>query len=145
MDRGVTDVVANSVVGQLLELGILDDARFARDWARYRDRLRPTGEWLLRHELEEKGLDERLIDKVLAARQTPAWFQEIGLAWDDRPIDLVLCEQVATARAARQDQTLDFQKRRLRLGQLLARRGFKPGEVYSVIKRVIKKERGAPG
>lgn len=132
-DKGWSDLVANSVVGQLSELGILDDARFARDWVRYRDRLRPSGEWLLKHELEEKGLDERLIKEVLARRQSSDWFEEIGLRWDGRPIERHLCEQVAQRRSRRLIG-LDEQKRRQRLAQLLARRGFKPGDVFSVLK-----------
>lgn len=132
-DKGWPDIVANSVVGQLLELQIIDDRRFARDWVRYRDRLRPSGEWLLRHELEEKGLDKRIVDDSLAMRQTPEWFEEIGLRWDGRKIDALLCEQVVAARSRRMTD-IDEEKRRSRLVGLLARRGFQPGDIFPTLR-----------
>lgn len=132
-DKGWPDIVVNSVVGQLLELQIIDDRRFARDWVRYRDRLRPSGEWLLRHELEEKGLDRRIVDDALARRQTPEWFEEIGLKWDGRKIDRVLCEQVVVARSRRMIN-IDEDKRRTRLAGLLIRRGFRPGDIFPALR-----------
>ena len=132
-DKGWPDIVANSVVGQLSELGILDDERFARDWARYRDRLRPSGDWLLERELSDKGLDERLVKKILDLRQTPEWFEEIGLVWDGRSIEQVLCEQVARRRSRRLVD-IEPQKRQQRVMQLLARRGFRPGVIFSTLK-----------
>ncbi len=132
-EKGYEDTVINSTIGQLLEVRLLDDERFARDWVRYRDRLRPSGEWLIKHELEEKGLDERIISRALAARQTPEWFDEIGLRWDGRPIDRHLCEQVAAKRIRRLGD-IDEQKKKQRVAALLARRGFKPSDVFGSLK-----------
>lgn len=132
-ERGYDDLQANSVVGQLLEIGLLDDERFARDWLRYRDRLRPSGEWLLRHELNEKGLDERLIQAALEQRQTVEWRREIGLP-ESGELERLLAEKVVLPRARRLNSDLPREKKLARLTGLLERRGFSPDVIFAAAK-----------
>jgi regulatory protein len=62
-----TDLV-DSVVERLADLGVLDDASFARDWVRSRDRTHPRGERALRSELRAKGVADETIATILAER-----------------------------------------------------------------------------
>lgn len=135
--KGFDDHQANSVVATLLEARLLDDERFARDWVRYRDRLRPSGEWLLRHELHEKGLAERLIEQTIANRQTPEWFEEIGLTWDGRSIELHLAQQIVESRERRMTN-LTPEKRITRLAGVLERRGFHPPIIWQAVKAPLR-------
>ncbi|HEV8516364.1 MAG TPA: regulatory protein RecX [Candidatus Limnocylindrales bacterium] len=60
--------IVEQVLARLMELGILDDAAFARAWVESRDRARPRGESALRHELALKGVDRAIVDELLAER-----------------------------------------------------------------------------
>ena len=46
-------------------MGYIDDLRVAENHVRYRNRQRPTGNYLLRIELRNKGIQDDYIDKVL--------------------------------------------------------------------------------
>ncbi len=54
------------VLDRLSEVGLLDDAAFARFWIETRDTFRPRSAMAIRHELRTKGLDETIIDQALA-------------------------------------------------------------------------------
>lgn len=66
---------------RLRELGLTDDAAFARFWVENRQNNRPRGAAALRDELRRKGLDRSLIDDVLSDEaltgdeQSSAWTQ----------------------------------------------------------------------
>ncbi len=49
----------------LEHMGYLDDLRFAANFVQYRNRQRPSGNFLLRFELRNKGIKESYIDQVL--------------------------------------------------------------------------------
>ena len=59
--------VADSVVERLKELGLLDDASFAREWTRSRVSHRPRSAAAIRRELVGKGIDR---DTAQAAVET---------------------------------------------------------------------------
>jgi regulatory protein len=49
----------------LKKLGYLDDLRFAENYVQYRNRNRPTGNYLLQFELRNKGVADDYIEQVL--------------------------------------------------------------------------------
>ncbi len=65
------DLVA-SAIDRLSDLGMLDDAAFARQWVESRDRARPRGERALRSELAQRGVDRAVVESVLELRRTAA-------------------------------------------------------------------------
>ncbi len=60
-----TPEVAQAVLGRLLEWGYLDDRAFAEAFVR--SRRQRWGELRLRAELARRGVDERIVQEVLAA------------------------------------------------------------------------------
>jgi regulatory protein len=114
-----SDLVEGAIT-RLIELGILDDATFARAWIESRDRARPRGEIALRRELALKGVDRAVVDELLDARRDGA-----GAA-PDGGVDLAAAERLL----ARHERTLaretDPRSRRRRAYALLARNGFDP-------------------
>jgi len=60
--------LVESAVERLMDLGVLDDEVFAREWVRSRDRTHPRGERALRSELRTKGVADQIIDAVFAGR-----------------------------------------------------------------------------
>ncbi len=73
------DLVEGAIT-RLTDLGMLDDAVFARSWVESRDRARPRGERAIRVELRLKGIDRSVIDDVLAERRDTA----AGIHADER-------------------------------------------------------------
>jgi regulatory protein len=63
--KGFSEQVVDEVIVRLSEAGLLDDLAFARYWVENRETFRPRGRILLRQELRQKGISDRLIDKVL--------------------------------------------------------------------------------
>lgn len=118
------DLVEGSIE-RLTELGMIDDAAFARAWVESRDRARPRGERALRQELRTKGIDREVIDETIAERdaERPEADEEAGRR---------LLERHASALA----RVPDPRARRQRAYALLARNGFDP-EVASQLTRSI--------
>ena len=129
---------------RLLELGILDDAAFARLWVESRDRAHPRGEHALIIELRQKGIDATIITATLKARR------EAAVRWEDAPASDG--EEAAAARAlpdevaarkllARHARSLariaDARQRRQRAYALLARNGFGPEVSGAVAAEVV--------
>ncbi len=54
------------VVERLRQRGYLDDMAFARFWISNRDRFKPMGSRALRYELRQKGVDDEIVDGLLA-------------------------------------------------------------------------------
>lgn len=63
---GFSTDIAGQVVDWLLELGYLDDERFAQDWIEYRMRFKPKGRFALMQELRQKGISREVAERALA-------------------------------------------------------------------------------
>jgi regulatory protein len=119
--------MAERAVARLIELGMLDDASFARTWVESRDRARPRSETALRRELALKGIDRELAAEVLGERRTGAATSgrgdgdEVG----DGP-DMTAAERLLSRRGSALARISDPRQRRQRAYSLLARNGFDP-------------------
>ena len=67
LERRFSKDEAAEALDYLDDLGYLDDLRFATNYIQYRNRSRPTGNYLLRLELRNKGITDEDIDQVLNA------------------------------------------------------------------------------
>lgn len=68
LGKGVSDEVAEAALGELAELGYLDDARFAAQFADDRRRLDSWGSERIERRLRELGVDRQLVAAALAGR-----------------------------------------------------------------------------
>lgn len=73
--KGFSGPAVQNAISRLESYGYIDDKSFARMWIESRCRSRPKGEFALRHELRQKGVDEAIIDQILTD------FEETGPAW----------------------------------------------------------------
>ena len=112
---GYQPALVDGAIERLVELGMLDDAAFARSWIESRDRARPRAERALRQELAVKGVERVVVDRLLDERSAVD-----GAAKRDVNAALMLLE--------RQRRTLerepDPRRRRQKAYGLLARHGF---------------------
>ena len=104
--RGAPPALIDSTIQRLRELGLVDDAAFARSWVESRERASPRGQRLLRQELRAKGVNSD------ASR-------ELVEGVDDAEAALR-----ASARRAASLSRLPQAEFRRRLGDFLRRRGF---------------------
>jgi regulatory protein len=105
-DRLAPELV-DRVITRLRELGLLDDAAFARFWIENRERFSPRGSRALKSELFQKGLARDVIDEQLEdAVDEDSGAREVAL------------------RQARRYARLDRQTFRQKMYAYLARRGF---------------------
>jgi regulatory protein len=68
LGKGASDAVADAVVDELVELGYLDDARFARQFAEDRRRLDAWGTDRIERRLRELGVAREEVAAALAAQ-----------------------------------------------------------------------------
>lgn len=129
---GYLSLEINSVIEQLTKVDVLNDGRFAKDWVRWRDRTRPSGAYLLKQELKEKGLEMDLIDCTMELRESSEWRADIGLSDNERSIDYLLAESLVAKKWPKLVH-LEKNRRMSRLLNLLARRGFSSSIASGII------------
>jgi regulatory protein len=122
---GYRSTLVKGAIERLTELGMLNDAAFARAWVESRDRARPRGERALRRELAQKGLDRQVADEALAERDA------------DRPdADEAAGRRLLERHASALARVPDLRARRQRAYALLARNGFDP-ELAAALSRSV--------
>lgn len=126
--------LVDGTVARLVELGYLDDQRYAAAWVASRDRSRPRGSAALRRELAGKGIAPEVIAVVLADRDTDAG-DAAGI--DDMaggPVEVTVARRLLASRRASLEREPDPRKRHQKAYALLARHGFDP-EVCAEVAR----------
>ena len=116
--RGAPADLVDGAISRLRELGLVDDAAFARTWVDGRSRLSPRSKRLLRRELQAKGIDSEAAREALEPL-------------DDEDTALRAAERRADAMRG-----LPYPEFRRRLGDFLRRRGFDPATVRRTAERL---------
>lgn len=120
--RGVPDDLAVRLLDRFTEVGLIDDAAFARQWVESRHRSRGLAPRALKQELRRKGVTDDAASEAL---------EQIDEA-----------DQRAAARALvdkklRSMRGLDPQVATRRLAGLLARKGYAAGLAFSVVREAL--------
>ena len=125
---GYRSDLVDGAIERLADLGILDDAAFARAWVESRDRARPRGERALRQELALKGIDRSLVDEVLGERAAADPLESA---------DAEAASKLLTRNARALERGADPRARRERAYALLARHGFDPDIATDAIRAIL--------
>ena len=128
---GYRSELVEDAIARLTELGMLDDAAFARAWVESRDRARPRGERALRQELSLKGVERTLRDEVLAERRAAP-------DGDAPDVDAAGAARLLARNARALARVADPRVRRQRAYALLARNGFDPATCASASAALIR-------
>ena len=119
LEKGHSREAVQEALGRLSRAGLLDDRAFARFWVENRFQFNPRGVAVLRRELRQKGVDDALIEEVLAEYD----------------------EEAAAARAAeaaiRRLRRLDPLTFRRRLSDYLRRRGFPYAVITPLVEQAL--------
>ncbi|MFH0750297.1 MAG: regulatory protein RecX [Chloroflexota bacterium] len=134
-DAGYRADLIEGAIERLTDLGMLDDAAFARAWVESRDRARPRGARALRDELRRKGVRAQDVEAALAAREASS----TGMDEDDLALRPAAGERAESGASdedagarllARRGGPIlrepEPRKRRAKAYALLARNGFDP-------------------
>lgn len=120
--RGIPSDVIDRVLDRFTEVGLIDDAEYARLWVSSRHRSRGTARQSLRHELRAKGITD---DDALEALE--AIDDDLERA---RGLALVRSKLPSTSR-------LEPAARGRRLVSMLMRRGYRQAEAVSIVKEAV--------
>ena len=125
--------LVDGAVDRLVELGLLDDEAYARQWLESRDRGRPRGERVLRQELRLRGVPQETATAALQQRRDDSADPEHGgrQSPEDEAAEPLSADEAAARnliqrRAAALARVADPRVRRQRAYALLARNGFDP-------------------
>lgn len=131
---GYRPELIEGAISRLTELGMLDDATFARAWIESRDRARPRGERALSDELRVRGVDRAIITAALEDRRTVA----DGVDTEAAPsADEAAAERLLARHSRALERVVDPRARRQRAYALLARNGFDPSICAALAARSV--------
>lgn len=122
VDRGVEEAVAAAVVTRFVEVGLVNDEAFARQWVATRS--------------GGRGLSRRAIAAELRTKGIEAQTAETALAPLDSDTDRATAERLVRRKAATMAGLADDVRVR-RLVGMLARKGFGPDVAYQVVRSVL--------
>jgi regulatory protein len=120
--RGVPDGVATRVLDRFEEVGLVDDAAFARLWVQSRQVGRGLSSSALRQELRRRGVAEAHVEEALALLE---------------PEDELAAAEAIVARKLASVRGLPRATQVRRLTGALARKGYGPGLAASVVRAAL--------
>jgi regulatory protein len=123
--RGVPDDAAEAVLGRFTDVGLIDDAAFARAWVESRHYSRGLSRRSLSAELRQHGVEAEEIREAVSTLDPE---QEVATARR-------LVEQKLAGTRGQPSEA-----RIRRAAGTLARKGYPPGLVFRLIKEVLEQE-----
>ncbi|HVN12792.1 MAG TPA: regulatory protein RecX [Kineosporiaceae bacterium] len=129
---GVPGDITAATLDRFEDLGLVDDAEFARQWARTRQAGRGLSRRALSHELRQRGIDGELVTTTL---DDPELDDELGTA------RMLVRRRLSATASGRAGEAAERRTRRL-LG-MLARKGYGPAVAARAVREVLAERRGA--
>jgi regulatory protein len=126
--RGIPDGVADDVLGRFEDVGLIDDAAFARSWVESRHYSRGLAGRALSAELKQRGV---AADEIRAAID-----EQLGPEAEVAAARRLVEAKLAATRG------LPPEQRTRRLAGLLARKGYPAGLAFRVIREAMEAEGG---
>ena len=123
-DHAVEHIAAT--IERLTALGYLDDAEYARQFARSRAMGRGLSRWRIQAELARRGVARELVDAAIAEVMA------------DEQVDERALVEAAAVKKLRTLAKLEPDVRRRRLYAFLARRGYAPDLVRATVAKLLR-------
>jgi regulatory protein len=121
----VPDEVAERVLGRYSEVGLIDDAAFARAWVQSRHAGRGLARRALAAELRWRGVADDTVNEAV---------EELDPGQEEAAARNLVAKRLAATRG------LDRVKRTRRLVGMLARKGYSGGLAYRVVREALENE-----
>ncbi|MFL6057097.1 MAG: recombination regulator RecX [Actinoallomurus sp.] len=123
--KGVPDDVAERVLGRYSEVGLIDDAAFARAWVESRHAGRGLARRALAAELRRRGVADETVSEAM---------EDLGPEQEEAAARELVARRLPGTRG------LDPVKRTRRLMGMLARKGYSGGLAYRVVREALESE-----
>lgn len=123
--KDVPGDVATRLLDRFEEVGLINDAAFARDWVEQRQQGKGLARRALAQELRRKGIDDELARETLDQRV------------EEHPDAELEAARMLVRRKLRSVQSLEPEKAVRRLVGMLARKGHGPGVAYRVVREEL--------
>lgn len=123
--KGVPDDVAERVLGRYTEVGLIDDAAFARAWVQSRHTGRGLARRALAAELRQRGVADDTVNDAV---------EELDPAQEETAARELVAKRLAATRG------LDSAKRTRRVLSVLARKGYSRGLAYRLVREALENE-----
>lgn len=120
--RNVPDEVATRLLDRFTEVGLIDDAAFARAWIASRQPGKGLAGRALAQELRRKGIDDEIVREAIA---------------EIEPDDEEAAARALVAKKMRSLRTVDRTTATRRLVSMLARKGYSSGLAYGVVRDAL--------
>lgn len=120
--KGVPDDLASRLLDRFTEVGLIDDAAFARMWVESRQRSRGLAPRALAQELRRKGVADEMAKEALESIDETA--QRVAA-------------RALVDKKLRSLRGVDHQTATRRLAGLLARKGYSAGLAFSVVREAL--------
>lgn len=124
--RGISAKILDQVLADLISQNFVNDEDFVRWWKDQRQSFRPKGLRLIKMELMQKGIDKETIDKVLS--------EDIEETTSEYDLALKVIN-----KKIQYFQNLSREKTKIKIKDLLLRRGFDWEVIYKVIDSLVNK------
>jgi regulatory protein len=128
--RDIPEEIAEEVLGRFTDVGLIDDAAFARAWVESRHHGRGLSARALGAELRRRGVDDDQIRQAV---------DELGPDAEVETARLLVARKLASTRG------LAAEVRTRRLAGMLARKGYPAGLAFRVIREALEAEGVAAG
>ncbi|GAA4492442.1 hypothetical protein GCM10023191_028420 [Actinoallomurus oryzae] len=119
------DEVAERVLGRYTEVGLIDDAAFARAWVQSRHTGRGLARRALAAELRRRGVADETVNEAV---------EELDPEQEEAAARELIAKRMAATRG------LDPVKRTRRILGVLARKGYPSGLAYRLIREALEQE-----
>ena len=124
-NRGVPDDAALAVLDRFADVGLIDDAAFARAWVESRHYSRGLAGRALRAELKQRGVDDDQIQNAI---------EDLGPDAEVTTARRLVEQKLASTRG------LPSEARIRRLAGTLGRKGYPPGLAFRVVRDALEAE-----
>jgi regulatory protein len=123
--RGVPAEIRDRVLDRFDDVGLIDDAMFARMWVESRHSGRGLAKKALAHELRRRGVDSGLVDEAVA---------ELAPEQEEATARALVARRLPSTRG------LDPAVRTRRLAGMLARKGYPAGLSFRIVREALERE-----
>ena len=124
--KNISLKIADQVINYLIEKSFINDEDFTKWWIDQRHSFRPKGISVIKKELLNKGVEIEVIEKELSAyKENPKSEYDLALKLIEKKINVRM--------------KLSTRDKRIKISNLLARRGFSWDIIYQVIDTFLKK------
>lgn len=122
----ISELVIERLTEKLRQKGLVNDLEFARAWVEARRKSKKKGEFALKSELFQKGIDRQIVEEIINGQWTI-----------DNEQDLAKQALEKKIKAWKNMSNLEFRKKAT---EFLLRRGFEYSVAKEVIEKFLKKE-----